>query len=147
MEKPVTRKILFIVFILIISLGLGLSYLYIPTLSGRQKTYFDLKTYPKAQTVDELQFLENQATTKASLHTKDSLPQVAKWYIENSKNSGWVLDLAPENPNDNQIQLIRFAKENLRLTVSLISDGSGGTNIIFEQIQRPGVDKKNYDQP
>ena len=143
MEKLASRKILLVVFILIISLALGISYLILPSGGGRQKTYFDLKTYHKAQTVDELQFIESQETTKASLHVKDSVPQVAKWYLENSKNSGWVLDLAPENPNATQIQLLRFAKAEYRLTVSLLNDGSGGTNIIFEQILRPGTDEEN----
>ncbi|OGK26326.1 hypothetical protein A3D76_01395 [Candidatus Roizmanbacteria bacterium RIFCSPHIGHO2_02_FULL_37_9b] len=96
MGKAAKGKIPLIFFNLIILIGLSIAYLVFAKNRNQQKTYFDLKTAPEAQTVEELKYLDPAVGAKASLHTDFSVSQTSRWYLDNLTGTGWVLDVPPQ---------------------------------------------------
>lgn len=143
MGKSTDKKIISTALSLILLIVLSLTYLVIPKKNGQQKSYFDLRTYPRAQSVQEMKLLEPGGESQSKLHSSDSVPSVYEWYLNNYVGTGWILDVPSENPADENIQQMRLAKLGYRLSISLIGDGKGGTDIIFEQIKKPEIDKPN----
>ena len=110
-----------------------------------QKTYFDLKTAPEAQTVEDLKLLDPAVNSKANLHTEIGVSQAAKWYQDHLSGTGWVLDVPPQNPADEQIQMIQLRKGVDTLSISLINDGNGGTDVIFEKVGDQNAGEEGED--
>ena len=103
MRKSAKRKLFFATFSLLILLGLIFNYYINSGKRNQQKTYFDLKTAPEAQTVEDLRLFDPAVNSKASLHAGVSVSLAARWYLDHLAGTGWILDVPPQNPADEQI--------------------------------------------
>jgi hypothetical protein len=103
----------------------------------------EIPVYPEAVFVSQNR--EDDPDTgsryKITWTSSKPLPVIMDWYLTEIKNKGWSVDLAPEDPNNENLQMLTVKKQNLELNFSLIK-GGGGSNQIIADFQTPfGLDR------
>lgn len=78
-----------------------------------------------------------------SWETKDTVPEVGAWYSETLKNSGWLLDLLPADPQENKIQLWVAQKGETKLHLSLERQDDASSTLITAEFPPKIVEDKN----
>ena len=145
MRKSTKRKPLLALFSFLILIGLSLAYVLNSGKNNQRRSYIDVKSTLEARTVEELKLMDPPVDSKARLHTAVSLPQTSKWYLGQLAGTGWILDVPPQNTSDEQIQMIQLRKGVETLSISLINDGMGGTDVIFEKVGDQNAGEEGKD--
>ena len=92
--------------------------------------------YPDSRLLDSNeQSNEDSFKFEATWETKDAVPVVSKWYIQNVESGGWILDVLPSDPENVNVQTVVLRKENMILNISLVYDSSTKSTKIIYQIR------------
>ena len=80
---------------------------------------------------------------KGTWNTDSSVPDVATWYVNNLRDSGWIIDIEPADYKADDIQYLVALKNGTTLQLSLIKKEDNKVQIVAEyQPKDDDEDKK-----
>lgn len=90
----------------------------------------DIPVYTNAVLVSTNKTISNSGDGYVGIwKSEKNVSDITGWYSTSLKNSGWTIDIAPENTASNEIQYLVAKKSDTVVQLSVLRSQNGGTEI------------------